>query len=129
MKNFKLNELPKISSGFKPTEAYLDQLNQKILNQLPKEESQPSKGKVIRISKHWIAIAASLVVLFGWVIWNQYQTDWLENVPAEQLVLQKKYTHYYDYAELLNEEDIQKLYQDLEITENDYWQDDQEYWY
>ncbi|MFN3909524.1 MAG: hypothetical protein ACK4JX_10900 [Flavobacterium sp.] len=129
MKDFKLNEFPKISSGFTPTEAYLEQLNQKILNQLPKEPSKPSKGKVIRISKQWIAVAASLVVLFGWVIWNQNQTDWLENVPTEQLVLQKKYTHYYDYAELLNEEDMVKLYQDLEIDENEYWQDNQEYWY
>lgn len=129
MKDFKLNEFPKIPSGFTPTEAYLEQLNQKILNQLPKEVSQPKKSKVIRISKPWIAVAASLVVLFGWVIWNQNQTDWLENVPAEQLVLQKKYTHYYDYAELLNEEDMVKLYQDLEIDENEYWQDNQEYWY
>lgn len=129
MKDFKLNEFPKIPSGFTPTEAYLEQLNQKILNQIPKEVSQPSKGKVIRISKSWIAVAASLVVLFGWVIWNQNQTDWLENVPEEQLVLQKKYIHYYDYAELLNEEDMQKLYQDLEIAENEYWQDNQENWY
>lgn len=129
MKDFKLNEFPRISSGFTPTEAYLEQLNQKILNQIPKEVSQPKKGKVIRISKPWIAVAASLVVLFGWVIWNQNQTDWLENVPAEQLVLQKKYIHYYDYAELLNEEDMQKLYQDLEIAENEYWQDNQENWY
>lgn len=129
MKDFKLNEFPKISSGFTPTDTYLEQLNQKILNQLPKEKSQPSKGKVIRISKSWIAVAASLVVLFGWVIWNQNQTDWLENVPEEQLVLQKKYTHYYDYAELLNEEDMVKLYQDLKIDENEYWQDNQEYWY
>ena len=91
--------------------------------------SQPKKGILIRISKPWIAVAASLVILFGWVIWNQNQTDWLENVPAEQLVLQKKYIHYYDYAELLNEEDMQKLYQDLEIDESGYWQDTQEYWY
>ncbi len=129
MKDFKLNEIPKISSGFTPTDIYLEQLNQKILNQIPKEVSQPKKGILIRISKPWIAVAASLVILFGWVIWNQNQTDWLENVPAEQLVLQKKYIHYYDYAELLNEEDMQKLYQDLEIDESGYWQDTQEYWY
>jgi hypothetical protein len=129
MKDFKLNEFRKIPSGFTPTEAYLEQLNQKILNQLPKEEIQPNKGKVIPISKQWIAVAASLVFLFGWVIWNQNQTDWLENVPAEQLVLQKKYTHYYDYAELLNDEDMQKLYQDLQIDENEYWHNNQEYWY
>ena len=37
MKDFKLNEIPKISSGFTPTDIYLEQLNQKILNQIPKE--------------------------------------------------------------------------------------------
>lgn len=129
MKDFKLNEFPKISSGFQPTDAYLEQLNQQILQQISNEENQPKRTKVIRFSKPWMAVAASLVVLFSWMIWNQNQTDLMENVPAEQLVLQKKYTHYYDYADLLNEDDMQKLYQDLEIAENEYWQDNQENWY
>lgn len=129
MKDFKLNEFPKISSGFTPTDTYLEQLNQQILQQISNEENQPKRTKVIRFSKPWMAVAASLVVLFSWMIWNQNQTDLMENVPAEQLVLQKKYTHYYDYADLLNEDDMQKLYQDLEIAENEYWQDNQENWY
>jgi uncharacterized membrane protein YgcG len=129
MKDFKLNEFPKISSGFQPTDAYLEQLNQQILQQISNEENQPKRTKVIRFSKPWMAVAASLVVLFSWMIWNQNQTDLMENVPAEQLVLQKKYTHYYDYADLLTEDDMQKLYQDLEIAENEYWQDNQENWY
>lgn len=109
MKDFKLDNEPKINTGFQIPENYFEQLSEKVMTKLPNQEP-----KVISLwdrNKKWIYGAAAVVVLsLSIPIANQLQnnsnesTNEIENYLAYHASISND-----DLVELLEEEDIAKI--------------------
>ena len=82
MKDFKLDNHPKINSGFKTPDHYFDDFSEKILHRLEEKES-----KVISIfsrRKNWLyACAAILVLALSLPSFFQNQTNELDATALE----------------------------------------------
>lgn len=117
MKEFRLDNEPKITSGFKTPEGYFDNLSEKVNANLPKNET-----KVISIfqkRKTWMyGIVAVLAISLSVVFYQQSQStetldaDFLENYIARNTTVSE-----YDLLELLEKEDIEKIQIDLDIQD------------
>lgn len=109
MKDFKLDNEPKIATGFQIPENYFEQFSEKVMNKLPNQEP-----KIISLwdrNKKWIYGAAAVVVLsLSIPIANQLQnnsdesTNEIENYLAYHASISND-----DLVELLEEEDIAKI--------------------
>jgi hypothetical protein len=109
MKDFKLDNEPKIATGFQIPENYFEQFSEKVMNKLPNQEP-----KIISLwdrNKKWIYGAAAVVVLsLSIPIANQLQnnsdesTNEIENYLAYHASISNE-----DLVELLEEEDIAKI--------------------
>ncbi len=118
MKEFKLDNEPKITSGFKIPEGYFDDLSEKINSSLPKKE--PKVVSIFRKQKAWrYSIAAVLAISLSIVFYQQFQsretldTDFLENYIARNTTVSE-----YDLLELLEKEDLEKIQIDLNIQDD-----------
>ena len=117
MKNFKLDNEPKIKSGFKAPDEYFDTLSDTILEQLPKEET-----KVVSLYKRkpiWLSAAAVFILLIGGGLFLKLNTTPTTIQPDEVDI--EDYLAYqanisYDLYENLNNEDIQELEQSIVIS-------------
>ncbi|WP_162128142.1 hypothetical protein [Flavobacterium phycosphaerae] len=120
MNNFKLDNEPKITSGFKAPEGYFDAFSDKVLMQLPKQES-----KVISIfssRKRWYYVAASVIVLLISIpLYHQYVLN-QESVDATVL---EDYLAYNtsvsedEIVNLLDKEDLEKMKVDFNLQDKD----------
>lgn len=110
MKDFKLDNEPKITSGFNPSEIYFTDFSSKVMQQLPKEEP-----KVISFwarNRSWIyASAAILVVALSIPMMNLLDNN-TEEVHAIEI---ENYLAYHsdltddEIVELLDEEDLKNI--------------------
>jgi hypothetical protein len=74
MKNFKLDNQPKITSGFTTPDDYFDTFSEKILAKLPKQE--PKVISVFNYKKTWFfAAAAVLVIWLSIPIYNDFEVN------------------------------------------------------
>ncbi|MDX6184021.1 hypothetical protein SGQ44_17590 [Flavobacterium sp. Fl-77] len=110
MKTFKLENEPKIKSGFKTPEDYFDTFSTKVLEQVDKKEV-----KVIALNrrKKVISMFAAAVILIGLMIpiVNNYNSKSKE-LDAETLETYLSYQsnlNQYDLIKELDNTDIQKL--------------------
>jgi hypothetical protein len=120
MKEFKLDETEKITSGFTIPEHYFDDFQNKIVVQLPEK-----KTKVLSLfsqRKTWLfAVAAVLVLALCIPIVNYYSSS---NSEIDKTTLET-YLSYNanlsddDIVELLDEKDLQKIKIDLTIEDKD----------
>lgn len=118
MKKFKIENKSKINSGFTIPEHYFDHFSTKILQQIQKEE--PKAISIFARKKSWIYAAAAILVLALTIpIYLYYQ-----NGPTEidQATLENYITYHStvsdaDLANLLDEQDIQKIKIDLNIDD------------
>lgn len=118
MKEFRLDNEPKITSGFKTPEGYFDDLSEKINANLPKNE--PKVISIFQKRKTWIyGIAAVLAISLSVIFYQQSQStetldaDFLENYIARNTTVSE-----YDLLELLEKEDIEKIQIDLDIQDD-----------
>jgi hypothetical protein len=119
MKEFKLDEHPKITTGFKVPEDYFDNFSARMMQQLAEPEV-----KVIPLStnrKSWFFAAAAVLVLALTIpALNQFSAT--ENQPD-----QAQLENYLAYAQipdeeivaLLEDEDIQNIDIDYSLEDND----------
>lgn len=110
MKEFDLDKHPKIQSGFKTPEHYFDDLSAKVMARLPKQET-----KVVSLSnrrKSWMYAAAAVLVLaltlpvykvFKKPVATLDQSS-IENYLTNHAALTEN-----DFAELLDEQDLQNI--------------------
>lgn len=118
MKEFKLDEMPKIKSGFKTPENYFDAFSEKILAQLPEE-----KPKIIPLfgsrKKLLFAVAAVLIVALSVPILNTLSSNNpdLDQQTLEDYIAQNTRISENDILELLEKEDIEKLNLDYQIPD------------
>jgi hypothetical protein len=129
MKTFKLDNDPKMKSGFKIPENYFDTFPAKVMQQLPKKE--PKTISLFSKRKTWI-YAAVAVLVFALTIPIVY-TNFYSPMPAIDEATLENYISYNtsisdtDLVNFLDKEDIQKINIDLnlevttlenELTEN-----------
>ncbi len=118
MKEFRLDNEPKITSGFKTPEGYFDDLSEKINANIP--NSEPKVISIFQKRKTWMyGIAAVLAISLSIVFYQQSQStetldaDFLENYIARNTTVSE-----YDLLELLEKEDIEKIQIDLDIQDD-----------
>ena len=118
MKNFNLGNEPKITSGFTTPDGYFDKFSEKVLAQLPKQET-----KVISIfssKKVWyFAAAAVLILMLSIPLFTKYSTqqeeidtETLENYIAYQSNISEE-----EIVNLLEQDDLDKMKLDFNIDD------------
>jgi hypothetical protein len=118
MKTFKLENEPKIKSGFKIPENYFDDFSAKVLEQLHKDE--PKTISIFAQKKNWMYAAAAILVLALTIpIYQNFQTRSSEGdeVTLENYISYHTSVSSADLINLLDEKDIQKISIDLKIDD------------
>jgi flagellar basal body-associated protein FliL len=111
MKTFKLDNEPKIESGFKTPDNYFDTFSARVMQQLPKEE--PKTISLFSKRKSWIYAAAAVLVLAMAV--PVVYTNFYKSSPEIDEATLENYISYNtsisdaDLVNLLDEKDIQKI--------------------
>lgn len=110
MKAFKLENEPKIESGFKTPDHYFENFSAKVLQQLPKEE--PKVISIFQKKKIVIMmVAAILIVALMIPILNTYsnKTKELDSATLENYLTEQSNMTQYDLISELQPEDINKM--------------------
>lgn len=116
MKDFNLDNEPKIKSGFKIPENYFEQFEAKMMEQLPKKEV-----KIVSLfhrKQVWISsIAAILLVMIAIPIYFiSAKTTTLETATLETYLVSEYST--YDIIDKLTTDDIMALENDLSLNDD-----------
>lgn len=120
MKNFKLENEPKITPGFTIPEGYFDSFSEKVVTQLPKQES-----KVISISKTkkiwYFAVAAILILMLSIPIYTNLSTqqDEIDSVTLENYIAYHTTITEDEIVNLLEQEDLERMKLELNIDDVD----------
>ncbi len=118
MKTFKIENEPKIESGFKTPEHYFDDFSARLLQQLPKEE--PKVIPLFSRRKTWTYAAAAVLVLgLSIPVYNNYSrnSSEIDQTTLENYISYHSNVSDADLVNLLDEQDIQKINIDLEIDD------------
>ena len=110
MNEFKLDNEPKITSGFTIPDNYFADFSEKVLLQLPKDE--PKEISIWVKNRKWLyAVAAILVISLSipFIITSQNNTDQASNAAIENYLSYHSTLTDDDIVELLDKEDIEKL--------------------
>ena len=111
MKTFKLNNTPKIESGFKTPDNYFDTFSARVMQQLPKEA--PKKISLFSKRKSWIYAAAAVLVL-AMTVPVVYTNYYISSPEIDEATLENYISHNTsisdaDLVNLLEAKDIQKM--------------------
>lgn len=118
MKTFKLENEPKIKSGFKTPENYFEDFSARIIQQLPKENSKTIP--LFKRKKAWIySVAAVLIIALTLPIYNNYfkKKSEIDNSSLENYITYHTSISDADLVNLLDKNDIQKMNIDLNIQD------------
>ncbi|MDI1255812.1 MAG: hypothetical protein PSV16_06905 [Flavobacterium sp.] len=117
MKDFKLDNYPKIQSGFTVPEGYFEDFQHKIMQQLP--TPQPKVISIFAWKKNWItAVAAVLVLGLMLPVYNNYQKrSQIDAVTLENYISEESDISQYELVNLLDSQDIENI--DLNIQVDD----------
>lgn len=119
MKDFKLKNAPKITTGFKTPEGYFEMFSEKLLIQLPKEE--PKIISLFHSSKRRLFGVAALIILALSV--PVFNTLSVNNEQLDQATLENYITYHSgisedDIVDLLEKEDIEKMKVNYDIQDD-----------
>ena len=118
MKNFNLGNEPKITSGFTTPDGYFDTFSEKVLAQLPKQET-----KVISIfssKKVWyFAAAAVLILMLSIPLFTKYSTqqEEIDSATLENYIAYQSNISEEEIANLLEQDDLDKMKLDFNIDD------------
>lgn len=118
MKTFKLENEPKIKTGFTTPENYFDDFSAKMMQQLPRKE--PKIVSLFARKKTWIYAAAAVVVLALTIpVYNHFYSNSAEidDVTLENYITYHSTVSDEDIVNLLDEKDIQKMNVDFNIED------------
>ena len=110
MKTFKLENEPKIQTGFKIPENYFDNLSIKIMEQLP--ASEPKVISIFKKRKSLILMAAAILILALMIpILNNLSTTKkeLDSTTLENYITYQSNVNQYDLISVLETEDITNM--------------------
>ncbi|KDN55762.1 hypothetical protein [Flavobacterium seoulense] len=111
MKEFKLNTIPKIESGFKtPEDAYFEKFSANLLEQLPKNE--PKTVSLFQKRKTIIMMVAAVFVLalaIPSLLNNASRSNEIDTTTLENYISYQSNVNQYDLINELDEEDISNI--------------------
>lgn len=120
MKDFKLDNEPKITSGFTIPDGYFDTFSEKVLAQLPKKET-----KVVSIfssRKTWYyAAAAMLVLMLSVPLYTKYSTNMeeIDSATLENYIAYQSNISQDEIVDLLEQEDLDKMKLELNVDDQE----------
>lgn len=118
MKNFKLENEPKITSGFTTPDGYFEVFSSKILAELPKEEP-----KIISIFSYrktlYFAAAAILILMLCIPLFSKYstQTDEIDSATLENYIAYQANISDEEIVNLLQQEDLDKIKLEFNVSD------------
>ncbi|TRX16220.1 hypothetical protein [Flavobacterium franklandianum] len=118
MKTFKLDNEPKIQTGFTVPKNYFEDFSTKMMQQLP--ENEPKMISFFARKKTWMYAAAAILVLaLSIPIYNNYfsNTSEIDSATLENYITYQSTVSDTDLVNLLDEQDIQKMSFDLDIED------------
>ncbi len=119
MKEFKLDNEPKIMPGFKVPEGYFENLENSVLQQITEKETPVY---TLFTKRNWfIAAAAVFVIALSIPIVNYMNasTSTIDQVQLETYLTEQSNLSEDDIVELLDEEKIQKIKLELNVNPNE----------
>lgn len=120
MKEFKLDNEPKITSGFITPDGYFDTLSNKILAQLPKQE--PKVISLFSYRETWYyAVAAILILMLSIPLFTKYSTNTeeIDNTTLENYLACQSTISEEEIVKLLEQEDLDKMKIEFNIQDKD----------
>ena len=118
MKTFKLDNEPKIKTGFTVPENYFEDFSTKMMQQLP--ENEPKVISIFARKKTWMYAAAAILVLaLSLPIYTNYfsHSSEIDEATLENYITYQSTVSDTDLVNLLDEQDIQKMSVDLDIED------------
>jgi len=119
MKEFKLNTIPKIESGFKtPDELYFEKFSANLLEKLPQNE--PKTISLFQRKKSIIMMVAAvfvLALLVPSVINNASRSNEIDSATLENYLSYQANMNQYDLINALDEEDIDNIGTDIVLED------------
>jgi hypothetical protein len=119
MKEFKLDNEPKITPGFKAPEGYFENLEISVLQKITEKETPVY---TLFTKRNWfIAAAAVFVIALSITIVNYMNasTSTIDQVQLETYLTEQSNLSEDDIVELLDEEKIQKIELELSVNTNE----------
>lgn len=118
MKDFKLDDEPKTTSGFISPDGYFDAFSEKILAQLPKQETKVML--ISRSKKTWYYAAAAVILLmislplYNLLAVSQQELDsaTIENYLAYHATISED-----EIVDLLDQEDLDRMKTELNVDD------------
>jgi hypothetical protein len=110
MNDFRLDNEPKIKSGFQIPENYFETFSEKVMLQLPEQE--PKVISIFQRRRTWImAVAAVLVIALSIPIYNNLSTGSTEVdvVTLENYITEQSTINQYDLISVLEADDIENI--------------------
>jgi hypothetical protein len=120
MKQFKLDNEPKITSGFTFPETYFDTLESKVIQRLPEKET-PIYSLITKRKIVLFTIAAVFIIALSIPIVNimTVKTSEVDEVVLENYLTQQADISDDDIAELLDDENIKQIKIDVHIDNSE----------
>ena len=120
MKEFKLDNEPKITSGFTFPDTYFDDLESKVIQRLPEKET-PIYSLFTTRKIVLFAIAAVFIIALSIPIVNlmNVKTTEVDDAVLENYLTQQADISDEDIAELLDEENIKHIKIDVKIDNSE----------
>lgn len=118
MKEFKLDNHPKISTGFKTPEHYFENFSKKFLDELP--EKRPTVISIFQNRKVIILSLAALFVIALFVpliINSTKEKNELDENTLENYISYQSNISQYDLINLLDKEDIESLKNEVNLED------------
>jgi flagellar basal body-associated protein FliL len=118
MKTFKLENEPKIKTGFTTPENYFEDFSAKMMQQLPRKE--PKIISLFARRKTWLYTAAAIMVLALTVpVYNYFYSNSpeIDDVTLENYIAYHSTVFDEDLVNLLDEKDIQQISIDFNIED------------
>ena len=120
MKDFKLDNEPKITSGFTMPDDYFETFSEKILAQLPKQE--PKVISIFSSRKTWYyAAAAILVLMLSMPIYTKYSanSEEIDSATLENYIAYQSTISEDEIVDLLEQEDLDKMKLELNVDDKE----------
>jgi len=119
MKNFKLDNEPKITSGFTTPDGYFDTFSEKVLAQLPKQE--PKVISIFSSKKNWyFAAAAILILMLSIPLYTKYSTqqEEIDSATLENYIAYQSNISEEEIVNLLQQEDLDKMKLEFNVDDS-----------